>query len=125
MWMFERNDFRRWLEMRQEHDEVGDLPEALRHRCLSCGTDLDSVPYTDRATCGFCLAYQFGYESHEDRLAAAVTGVAKIVCDDDPDSFKFLYRQLQHEVLEYWDAVRVPPDGESAESRLGGSEIER
>lgn len=85
MWMFENAEFREWLD-RRSSDPVNtdDLPEKLRRRCLTCGTKLEKVPWVKDATCGFCLAFEFGSDFELERLTAALAGIAKVVSSGDP-----------------------------------------
>lgn len=107
MWRFDEPDFRTWVERRQGH-EIDDLPATPRRRCLSCGTELDAVPYVKQATCGFCLAYEFGYADHENQLAEVMTGIGQIIAGDDREAFKQLYRRLLEDAHA---ALKVPIGG--------------
>lgn len=114
MWMFESEPFQTWLEKRQGRDRSADLPPALRGRCLSCGTQLELVSFEDHGTCGFCLAYEFGQASEEERLASAISGLAQVATATDPEPFRYVCRQLLvdvHSALELADSMLAASEG--------------
>lgn len=110
MWLFEEPDFREWLTRRSDRLPLDDLSAALPERCISCGSDLKVIPHSEHETCGFCLAYEFGYDTHGDRIAAVVTGIGEVIGSGDQDTFKHLYRQLLEDAS---DALSLPLGGRS------------
>lgn len=93
-WLFETEDFQAWLKERNPYANLDPAEVGDDLGCAACGSERSFGMRFFGPVCGFCVAYEYGVDSQERRLASLLGGLLRALAEDAPDRNQRLLRQL-------------------------------